>query len=183
MEVAVFIDSHGFATADAHLCYWFVFEVYLHATVLKLYIDKSDVVLGEHRVLNATHLNTQFAVVDFLHNGEVFLYACLYGAGDEFGHLLATAEGGYAAINGIDDYVATVVAFIEFGCHNCSVFLSVKLFVVVFSLCKDNTIVAKSQIGNFDSGIGGNYGKEGLVQLPSHAEKGGKLTQTKKAAI
>ena len=178
MEVAVFIDCHGLATADANLGYGFLFEVDLHATVLKLYIDKGDVVLGEHRVLNATHLNTQFAVVNLLHNGKVFLYTCLYGAGDKFGHLLATTEGGYAAINGLDNYVATVVAFIKLGCHNRYVFYRLNFFVV-FSLCKDNTTVAKSQIGNFDDGIGKTYYCEGGARKHKLVA-GGKLTQTKR---
>ena len=122
MEVAVLINCHGLAIADANLCYGFVFEVDANTAILKLHIYECNVVLGEHRVLNATHLDADAAVVDFLHNGEVFLYACLYGAGDELGHLLAATEGGYAAINGFDDYITTVVAFIKLSCDSCIVF-------------------------------------------------------------
>jgi len=119
VEVAVLIYGNGFAVAEAYLHNGFVFKVDTHTAVLKLDIDEADVVLGHHRVLNAAHLDAIFAVVDFLHNGEVFLLTCLYGVGCKLGHFLAAAEGNNAAINGLNDYVTTVVTLKEFYCHSC----------------------------------------------------------------
>ncbi len=122
VQVAVFVDRNGFAIAYAHFGDGLVGEVNAGATILKLHIHKGDVVLGEHRMLGAAHLDAQTAVVDFLHYGEVFLYTCLYGSGDEFGHLLAAAEGYYAAIDSLNDYITTVVTFIKFRCHSFMIF-------------------------------------------------------------
>jgi hypothetical protein len=123
VEVAVLVDCEGLATTGANLCHGFILEVDADATILKLNIHEGDVVFGKHRVLHAAHFDADFAVVNLLHHGEVFLLACLYGAGDEFGHFLAAAEGGYAAVNGFDDNITTVVAFEKSGCHSCIVFV------------------------------------------------------------
>ncbi len=156
VEVAVLIYGDGLTAAYANLCLGFVFQVNTQTAILKLYIYESDVVFGKHRVLHAAHFDTDAAVVYLLHNGEVFLLTCIYGAGDELGHFLAAAEGGYAAINGFDDYVATAVAFEKFGSHSYNVFWLLN-FLCLICFNKDNTILAENQIGNSDGALGKTY--------------------------
>ena len=122
MDIAVLVDCNGLATAYAYLCYGFLLEVDAQTAILKLYVDKRDVVLGEHRVLDAAYLDAKLAIVDSLHYGEVFLLTALLCVGHQLGHLLATAEGGYATVNCLYYYIATMVAFIKLHCHNCNIF-------------------------------------------------------------
>lgn len=136
VEVAVLIYGHGFATTGAYLSYGLILEVNSQTTILKLHIHEGDVMLGEHWVLNTAYLDEKFAIVDFLHNGEMFLLAGLYGVCYHLSHLLATAEGYYAAIYSLNYYITTSVAFIEFSCHNFVVF-ECSTFVLSFCLIQN----------------------------------------------
>ena len=57
MQVAILVDSNGFAVAGADDSFGFVGQVDADAAMLALHIDECDVVLGGHRVGNAAYLN------------------------------------------------------------------------------------------------------------------------------
>ncbi len=129
VEVAVFIDRNNLLATHAHLSAGLILQVNQSATAAgKLNIDERDMVLREHRVLHAAHLNTQLAVINLLHHGNVFLGACIHGVGNEFFHLLTTAERYHSRIYGCEDHIAALVTFVEF--HSCKGFLSVIILFV-----------------------------------------------------
>ena len=91
VEVAVLVDRNRLATAGADNCLWLILEVYADATILSLNIDKCDVVLWEHWVCYAAHLDLNCALVNFCHYRDVLLTARLDGIWNKLLHLLAAA--------------------------------------------------------------------------------------------
>lgn len=57
VQVAVLIYCHWLAAAGADNSLWLILEVDADAAIFGLNIDKGDVVLWEHWVWYATHLN------------------------------------------------------------------------------------------------------------------------------
>ena len=57
VDIAVFVDCLDFALADAYYRFWLILKVDAYTAIIGLNIDKGDMVLRQHRVRNATHLN------------------------------------------------------------------------------------------------------------------------------
>ena len=91
VEIAVLVDRNRLATAGADNCLWLILEVYADATILSLNIDKCDVVLWEHWVCYAAHLNLYCAVIYACNYRNMLLATRINGVRNKLLHLLTAA--------------------------------------------------------------------------------------------
>ena len=64
MEVAVLVNCNGLAVAYTNRRLWFVGQIDTDTTRLGLNIDEGDMMLRQHRVCHATHLNLDMVVIN-----------------------------------------------------------------------------------------------------------------------
>ena len=77
MQVAILVDCDRLAVAGADYCLWLVGQVDADTALLGFDVDKADVVLRQHRVRNAAHLNLDVAIVNLGYYRNVLLVACV----------------------------------------------------------------------------------------------------------
>lgn len=120
VQVAVLIhgDGLGVTYTDHGFGLALVGKVYTDATILGLYIYKGDVVVFGHGMSYAAYLYLDVAIVDTGYHGEMLLYTGVNGIDGELLHLLAAAYDGYLRVYNLLDYIATMLAFEKFYCHN-----------------------------------------------------------------
>ncbi len=95
MKVAVLINCHRLFVAYAYHCFWLILEIYTDASVLSLNIDKSYMMLREHRVCNASHFYLDMAIVKSCNDRYMLLKARINCSRDQLLHLLSTAYNRY----------------------------------------------------------------------------------------
>ena len=91
MKVAVLINCHRLFVAYAYHCFWLILEIYTYASVLSLDIDKSYMMLREHRVCNASNFYLDMAIVKSCNDRYMLLKARINCSRNQFLHLLSTA--------------------------------------------------------------------------------------------
>ena len=80
--------------------------------------DEADVVAGLHGMGGAAHADLDGAHGTGTQDGKMLLVRTIDLIGDELDHLVAAADGHGAAIDELEDYIATSGATIEMKCHN-----------------------------------------------------------------
>ena len=95
MKVAVLINCHRLFVAYAYHCFWLILEIYTDASVLSLNIDKSYMMLREHRVCNASDFYLDHALIESGNYRDMLLKTCINCSRDQLLHLLSTAYNRY----------------------------------------------------------------------------------------
>lgn len=79
VDIAVFVDGLDFALADTYYRLWLILKVDADTAIIGLNIDKGDMVLRQHRVRNATHLNLYSMLIKARYNRQMLLGSRLLG--------------------------------------------------------------------------------------------------------
>jgi len=121
MQVAVGVGRDDLRTAEREYGFGFAAngQALALSAVVRLQIDPSDVVLLEHRVVNAANVNGTL-VAFHLDDGNVLFMARVNAAGDQLGHMLAAAgHRGSGRVNHANEVAADFAAEeTGFTCHD-----------------------------------------------------------------
>ena len=79
VNIAVFVDGLDFAFADTYYRLRLILKVDADTAIIGLNIDKGDMVLRQHRVRNATHLNLYSMLIKARYNRQMLLGSRLLG--------------------------------------------------------------------------------------------------------
>jgi hypothetical protein len=90
VEVAILVDCDRLRVTSAEYRLRFIGQIDAVTTILGLYVDKADVVLRQHWMSHATHLNLNMTVVNLCNNGNVLLVACINRIRNQLLHRYAT---------------------------------------------------------------------------------------------
>lgn len=118
MQVAVGIDGDRLLTqADRDFSRLNILQTNQLSALTGLDIDESDVMRCRHRMRFLADTDLQLVVITLQHDRQVILVLSVSGVRLQLLHLYATAFRHSAAINHLDDDVATHLAMIEFRFH------------------------------------------------------------------
>ena len=79
VDIAVFVDGLDFAFANTYYRLRLILKVDAGTAIIGLNIDKSDMVLWQHWVRNATHLNLYSMLIKTRYNRQMLLGSRLLG--------------------------------------------------------------------------------------------------------
>jgi len=112
VEVAVFVCRDNFRAAESKHGFGLAAngEALALSAVVGLQIDPGDVVFFEHGVVDAADMDGAL-VAFYFDDRDVLFLARVNAAGDELGHVLATAaHGGAGIVNHANEVAADVAA-------------------------------------------------------------------------
>ena len=113
VQIAIFVHCCYVGCADVDISHGSIFKVDTNAAIVGLDVDKGDVVLRCHGVMNTTHLNTYLAVAKERDYRHVLLATGIYDVGLQKLHLLATADHRNTRINNLDCYITAQITLIK----------------------------------------------------------------------
>ena len=120
VDIAVLVYGYRLPFAAAELgnrgLSWL--EVPYLNPIFSLEADETDVMLGFHWVCNGANFHKDVAIVDVLHDGNMFFPFAVGDGGYEFFHFLSATFGGDPAVYKLHDNVSASRAEIKFSCHN-----------------------------------------------------------------
>ena len=79
VDIAVFVYCLDFAFADTYYRLRLILKVDAYTAIIGLNIDKGDMVLRQHRVRNATHLNLYSMLIKTRYHRQMLLGSRLLG--------------------------------------------------------------------------------------------------------
>ena len=79
VDIAVFVYGLDFAFTDTYYRLRLILKVDADTAIIGLNIDKGDMVLWQHRVRNATHLNLYSMLIKARYNRQMLLGSRLLG--------------------------------------------------------------------------------------------------------
>ena len=81
MKITVLIYCCDIDRAYVDVCHGSICEVHTNATLISLNVDKGDMVLRGHGMMDRAHLNTYLAVAKQRDHGHVLLATGIYNIG------------------------------------------------------------------------------------------------------